>query len=361
MPITALVNPGSIVVNSTGNALPVFLLDAGHPIPNAIMTGVTPDYTDSSDGAGDTFDASIYALSFFETVEGMLVTIPDMVVADGFVTTSGGRPIFQAYSTVHADADQINSRGGYTIAGDPPIGRRTRPRPATTRSMAAATSTTATSIRTSSSSISPASRSPRRRELTQNASMGDGLGDVTGIIDFDFTDRKLFVTNIDAGLDHQRVPVQETTALGNDSRALTVATFNVENLDPGDGAARFAALAGAIANNLNSPDIITIEEMQDNNGAAAGDGISRHRHRRFDQLADAGRRAQSRDRAPIISGSTRRRSTTPRAASRAAISASASSTIPTGSNSAISPPTRPSPSAGSLPTGSATAFATPAT
>ena len=68
--------------------------------PNAILTAVTPDYTDSSDGAGDTFDASLYALSYFETVEGMLVTIPDMVVADGFVSTSGGDPIFQAYSRV---------------------------------------------------------------------------------------------------------------------------------------------------------------------------------------------------------------------------------------------------------------------
>ena len=84
------------------------------------MTAVTPDYTDSADGVGDTFDASVYALSYFETVEGMLVTIPDMVVADGFVSTSGGDPFFQAYSQGSANADQINSRGGYTIAGDPP-------------------------------------------------------------------------------------------------------------------------------------------------------------------------------------------------------------------------------------------------
>ncbi len=31
-------------------------------------------------------------------------------------------PIFQAYSLDSANADQINSRGGYTIAGDPPLG-----------------------------------------------------------------------------------------------------------------------------------------------------------------------------------------------------------------------------------------------
>ena len=103
--------------------------------------------------------------------------------------------------------------------------------------------------------------------------MGDHLGDVTGIIDFDFTDRKLFVTDIEpGGFVDGGIPAQETTALGNDSRSLTVATFNVENLDPGDGAARFTALANAIANNLNAPDIISIEEMQDNNGATASGG-----------------------------------------------------------------------------------------
>ncbi|HEY9641614.1 MAG TPA: Ig-like domain-containing protein, partial [Coleofasciculaceae cyanobacterium] len=47
---------------------------------------------------------------------------------------------------------------------------------------------------------------------------------------------------------------------------LTVATFNVENLDPGDGATKFNALASAIVNNLKSPDIINVEEVQDNNG-----------------------------------------------------------------------------------------------
>src|SRR3712207_6866574 len=62
---------------------------------------------------GDTFDASLYALSYFETVEGMLVTIPDMVVADGFVSTVGAAndPVFQAYSRVHADrkSTRLNS------------------------------------------------------------------------------------------------------------------------------------------------------------------------------------------------------------------------------------------------------------
>ncbi|MGZ8333601.1 MAG: Calx-beta domain-containing protein, partial [Allosphingosinicella sp.] len=267
VPRTVLVNMTGFTINSSGNDLPELVLDAGRPIPNSILTGVTPDFTDS---VGNTFDASLYALSFWETVEGMLVTIPDMVVADGFVTTSGGDPIFQAYSRVHADADQINSRGGYTIAGDPPLSPPDTP-------------DTDDGTIHGGRHVHDGDTNPDIVELDfsgfanpypagqlDKMSMGDGLGDVTGIVEFDFTDRKLFVTDIDAGAYQDTVPAQETTTFGNDDRALTVATFNVENLDPTDGAARFAALAGIIANNLNSPDIVIIEEMQDNNGAAGG-------------------------------------------------------------------------------------------
>jgi uncharacterized protein len=266
MPITALVNPSSPIVHSSGNSLPTLTLSGG--APNSIMTSVEPDYTDSSDDGGDSFDASLYALSYWETVEGMHVTIPNMVVADGFVSTSGGQPIFQAYSTNHADADQINSRGGYTIAGDPPNS------PPTTAD--AEDDTSAGGRHLHDGDVNPdiieldfsgfATDAPPG--LAQQATMGDSLGNVTGIIEFDFSDRKLFVT--DPVSFTNSVPVQETTTLGSDARALTVATFNVENLDPGDGQARFDALAEVIATNLNSPDIIMIEEMQDNTGAAGG-------------------------------------------------------------------------------------------
>ncbi|HYG46358.1 MAG TPA: Calx-beta domain-containing protein, partial [Allosphingosinicella sp.] len=285
MPRTVLVNMAGFSINSSGNALPVLTLDASRPIPNSILTGVTPDYTDSADGAGDTFDASLYALSFFETVEGMLVTIPDMVVADGFVSTVGtaNDPVFQAYSRVHADADQINSRGGYTVAGDPPLS------PPDTADTDDGTIHGGRHVHDGDTNpdiieldFSDFATSYPAGQLDK-MSMGDGLGDVTGIVEFDFTDRKLFVTDIDPAAYQDTVPARETTALGNDDRALTVATFNVENLDPTDGAERFAELAGIIANNMNSPDIIIIEEMQDNNGGrennepstkGAGDGTS---------------------------------------------------------------------------------------
>jgi predicted extracellular nuclease len=48
---------------------------------------------------------------------------------------------------------------------------------------------------------------------------------------------------------------------------LAVATYNVENLDPGDPSSKFTALAQGIVTNLRSPDIVALEEVQDNDGA----------------------------------------------------------------------------------------------
>ncbi|MHC5599676.1 MAG: endonuclease [Nostoc sp.] len=61
------------------------------------------------------------------------------------------------------------------------------------------------------------------------------------------------------------VAQRETTSLKNSQDVLTVATFNVENLDPKDQ--RFDNIAKIIGNNLNAPDVISLIEVQDNNGA----------------------------------------------------------------------------------------------
>lgn len=273
LPRTMLVDPVSITIKASGQDLPTWVLDgsAGHRIPSQILTDETPNYFDSVGLAG--FDPQNDALDFFETVEGMRVTVPDMVAADGFVSLSGGDPLFKAYSAVHADADQINSRGGYTIAGDPALSPPNTPE-------------TGDDVHAGGRYLHDGDVNPDVLELDFSdfatpapagliaaLSMGDRLGDVTGILDFDFTDLKLYVTDpITPAAD--TTPVREVTTIQAEARSLTVATFNVENLDPTDGAARFAALADAIANNLKAPDILTIEEIQDNNGAAAGDGIS---------------------------------------------------------------------------------------
>jgi hypothetical protein len=63
-----------------------------------------------------------------------------------------------------------------------------------------------------------------------------------------------------------------TVARGPGKKQLSVATYNVENLAPSDPASKYSALASGIVTNLASPDIVALEEVQDNDGAT-DDGV----------------------------------------------------------------------------------------
>ncbi|MCP2251707.1 hypothetical protein LY13_000438 [Prauserella aidingensis] len=66
---------------------------------------------------------------------------------------------------------------------------------------------------------------------------------------------------------------RETTRTQNPSE-LSVSTYNVENLSAVDKQAKFDDLAGGVVKHLRSPDVVTLEEIQDNNGADGnGDGV----------------------------------------------------------------------------------------
>jgi uncharacterized protein len=56
---------------------------------------------------------------------------------------------------------------------------------------------------------------------------------------------------------------------------LAIATYNVENLAPTDPQAKFDRLAAGLVKNLSAPDIVSLEEIQDNSGAADDAGTRR--------------------------------------------------------------------------------------
>jgi predicted extracellular nuclease len=89
-----------------------------------------------------------------------------------------------------------------------------------------------------------------------------------GVLDYNFGNFEVLLTSaltrVDRGLKREVTRAQRRGELA-------VATFNVENLDPTDPPAKFAALAGLIVNNLRAPDLLAIEEIQDNTGPAAAD------------------------------------------------------------------------------------------
>src|SRR5207244_4245215 len=62
-------------------------------------------------------------------------------------------------------------------------------------------------------------------------------------------------------------PLPPVAATPGTKKQLSVATYNVENLAPGDSAAKYAALGKGVVTNLASPDVVALEEIQDNSGA----------------------------------------------------------------------------------------------
>jgi predicted extracellular nuclease len=96
------------------------------------------------------------------------------------------------------------------------------------------------------------------------ANVGDTLAGTTeGPLDFNQFGGYTLVAR-DLGTLKQGGLERETTRKQK-SGELAVATYNVENLDPTDGT--FAAHASAIVDHLQSPDIVSLEEIQDNDGA----------------------------------------------------------------------------------------------
>jgi predicted extracellular nuclease len=98
---------------------------------------------------------------------------------------------------------------------------------------------------------------------------------MVGVVFYDFNDFKVTIREsvpVTAVNTANRV-TQETLAPLTDASQLRIASYNVENLDFLDSNSRFTQIADQIVNRLKSPDIITLIEIQDNNGTAAG-GVS---------------------------------------------------------------------------------------
>jgi predicted extracellular nuclease len=89
---------------------------------------------------------------------------------------------------------------------------------------------------------------------------------VRAIVDYSFGNFKFLALN-DPPLADGHLQPERTRARGRDE--LAIASYNVENLDGADPQERFDRVAGQIVGNLRSPDILSLEEIQDNDGAAS--------------------------------------------------------------------------------------------
>lgn len=228
--LTQITSPTTTVLSS-GNALPAAVLIG--------TGGLLPPTAVYEDDGFTIFDPANDALDFYETLEGMRVTVAaPQVVGDtnGFgetwVVASGG-----------AGATTLSARGGINIsAGD---------------------------------------LNPERIQIDDDPGIfagfvpaytqGDVLSNVTGIFNYAFNSYELLVTEA-VTITQDVTLTRETTAIQGDATHITIATYNLENLDPTD--TKFNLLASDIVFNLGAPDIIAVQEIQDADGAGTGSNLS---------------------------------------------------------------------------------------
>lgn len=96
--------------------------------------------------------------------------------------------------------------------------------------------------------------------------VGDVLAGATvGPIDWSqFGGYTIAATTVGTATDNHLAPVVATAQKADQ---LAVATYNVKNLAPGDPDSKYTRLGAGVVTNLASPDVVTLEEVQDNTGA----------------------------------------------------------------------------------------------
>ncbi|WP_265272132.1 CARDB domain-containing protein [Nostoc sp. KVJ3] len=225
---TEITSP-TIVKLSSGNPLPAatILGNGGRTIPNSVIDN---DTTGNVETGTTTFDPAQDGIDFYESLEGMLVQVNNPVAVSP--TNSFGE--IWVLADNGANATGRTARGGVVVSANDFNPERIQ----------------------IDDTLFTSGSSPK-------VNVGATFDTIKGVVDYSFSNYEVLPTSVTVT---SNPLTKEVTNLTPTTDQLTVATFNVENLDIGDGATKFNNLATRIVNNLKSPDIISLEEIQDNNG-----------------------------------------------------------------------------------------------
>ena len=209
------------------------VLSTGNPLPAAV-TAQPPNTVIEDDAAGSVetsgaFDPGNDGIDYWETLEGMRVALNNPVAVGA--TNAFGET--QVVGDNGANASVRTARGGLLL----------RPNDANPERLVA------------DDALVP----------LPDMNVGDHYDQsLVGVLDYNFGNFFLEVTSFGVGAIHDGVTPETTDPAGQNQVA--VATFNFENLDTTDPQSKFDRLAGILVHNLQAPDIVSGEEVQDNNG-----------------------------------------------------------------------------------------------
>jgi len=224
---TELTGP-SVTTLSTGNALPA-------PI---VLSAATVPSTYAPDLGGANIESTAITparsvLDYYESIEGMRVEVDDARVV-------GPSDVYgEQYVTVKP-TEATSYRGGTELLGE---------------------------NQTPSGRLEVVADDGSNPEV----SVGDVFSGATiGTIDYSqYGGYLVAASSLGTVVPGNLAPV---VARAGAKKQLSVATYNVQNLAPSNADSKFAALAKGVVTNLASPDVVALEEVQDNDGAT-DDGV----------------------------------------------------------------------------------------
>ncbi|MFG6449010.1 endonuclease/exonuclease/phosphatase family protein [Roseateles sp. BYS180W] len=220
---------------SSGNALPsaIALGSPGWNIPSAIA----PRVGNVETAPGYTLQPSQYAMDFYESLEGMRVSMGSAVAVAATGNISSGDTV--VVSRNQLDSGLMSSRGAAVIAPGQFNGHRLT--------------------------------LDNRMVAGPNVNVGARIDDIVGVIDYTESNYRLFMTQTPVTVNN---PLTREVAAPRAPGALGIASYNVENLGGNASATRFTAITEQIKTNLALPQILSLQEVQDNNGATNDGTVS---------------------------------------------------------------------------------------
>ncbi|KAH8100026.1 DNase I-like protein [Cristinia sonorae] len=248
--LTELEIPYNLDVLSTGNVVkPVVLSRDGDRIPpsttlSAHDTGPdgwlsVPNNVTLLESANATLYPNKYGLDFWESLEGMLVTIPSPVAAN-FPDMFGSVWVYGDW-----DIPGRNERGGLTITF---VDETPDAHPGTILV-----------------------GKPLDGTRLPKSVVGMALSDITGVVTYQFGYYSVLPLTAPTVLSVPSVEVTPATfSSGTQPCEITIGDYNVENMSPRSH--HIPRIAEHIVKYLNSPDIVFLQEIQDDSGPR-NDGV----------------------------------------------------------------------------------------
>jgi endonuclease/exonuclease/phosphatase family metal-dependent hydrolase len=257
--VTELSSPVTSVLSS-GHALPdpVLIGRGGRVPPNRLV--ISPSETPVNlQTAPGRFNPDVDGIDFYESLEGMRVTVRRAVAiapTAQFGTTSSEIWVLPDLGAHVGPRSARTARGGLALQPHPDNFGDQNPERIQVQFDASA------------ERAGVLYRAP-----APLVTVGDRLGDLVGVVGYEFGNFEVRLTETIPAVAASRL-TREVTALRGGPRRMTIATYNVLNLsaDASDDVQR-AALARQIVEHLRSPDVLALQEIQDDSGEV-DDGVT---------------------------------------------------------------------------------------